>query len=374
MAPLLSATLIVRDEEANLGACLDSLAGFADEIVVIDTGSSDATVEIAEGRGARVSNRVWEDDFAAARNAALEEAAGAWVLYIDADERLQPIDFEAARARLREAPEAAFRIGLRPFAHATPFLEYRLWRASPEIRFRGVIHEQVVDAIHRTAKRDSRPISDWPELMIDHRGYEDDQARKNRRNLPLLRRRLEVDPESIFSLRHLARILLASDTPSEVEEGAGALETAVRLARDGVGPEADGCLAWSELVLYRQEQQLPVKELLVEGRHRWPENWQLVWLEGNAYLDAGEPEQAVASFRQLLAADRKGLATGGMAYDERIFGVFAQSSLGLAMFRMQRYGEAAAAYGAAAQLEPGNPEHEVKRSLAAARERAQETR
>jgi len=241
MAPLLSATLIARDEEENLGACLDSLAGFADEVVVVDTGSTDATVEIATERGARVFHQRWQDDFAAARNAALGEAAGAWILYIDADERLEPIDFEAARSSLREAPEAAFRVGLRPFAHATPFLEYRLWRASPEIRFRGVIHEQVVDAIHRAARRDSRPISDWPELMIDHCGYEEDQARKHRRNLPLLRRRLEgVDPESIFSLRHLARILLASGAPSEVEEGAAALEHAVRLVRDGVGPDADG--------------------------------------------------------------------------------------------------------------------------------------
>ncbi len=86
--PLVSACLIVRDEEAVLGRCLSSLAGFVDEIVVYDTGSIDATPEIARGLGARVIQGSWNNDFARARNDALAGCAGDWVLWIDADEEL----------------------------------------------------------------------------------------------------------------------------------------------------------------------------------------------------------------------------------------------------------------------------------------------
>ncbi|MDX6637207.1 MAG: hypothetical protein QOJ01_718 [Solirubrobacterales bacterium] len=356
--------MIVRDEEENIGACLDSVAGLADEIIVVDTGSSDASVAVARGHGARVIAREWGDDFAAARNVGLDAARGVWVLYIDADERLRPHNPEAARRRLEGANEAAFRIHLRPFAHSTPYLEYRLWRAHPAIRFRGVIHEQVVDDIHRVAARDGRAVSDWPELELDHLGYDGDQARKHVRNLPLLRRRLEADPAAIFSWRHLSQVLLATGDAGGAED---ALERAVDLARGEPQPSSDGSLAWGDLVRLRQERGGDVGELLGEGKARWPQNWQLVWIEGNVALDAGRLDEAIDCFRRLLAANTADLAEQGVSYDGRIFGVFAQSSLGLALFRAGRFAESAAAYAAAARLEPDNPEHEVKRTLAAAR-------
>ena len=87
-APLVSATLIVRNEERFLDGCLDSLQGFADEIILVDTGSTDATHAIAENRGIAVHSFPWSDDFSAARNHALGLAQGQWIFYIDADERL----------------------------------------------------------------------------------------------------------------------------------------------------------------------------------------------------------------------------------------------------------------------------------------------
>ena len=83
-----TAALIVRDEERFLAGCLASLAGRVDEIVVADTGSVDRTREIALEHGARLIEHRWADDFAAARNVALDAASGDWILYVDADERL----------------------------------------------------------------------------------------------------------------------------------------------------------------------------------------------------------------------------------------------------------------------------------------------
>jgi len=86
MTTTLTISLIVRNEEHSLGRCLDSVQGLADEIVVVDTGSTDGTREVAAGRGARVFDFPWCDDFAAARNETLRHATGRWVLWLDADE------------------------------------------------------------------------------------------------------------------------------------------------------------------------------------------------------------------------------------------------------------------------------------------------
>ena len=101
---MLTACLIVKDEERMLGACLESVRDAVDEIVVYDTGSSDRTVQVAREAGATVVEGEWQDSFAIARNAALAHAKGEWVLSIDADERLQA-DPDALRAQLAD-PES----------------------------------------------------------------------------------------------------------------------------------------------------------------------------------------------------------------------------------------------------------------------------
>ena len=85
---MLSLSMIVRDEEQKLGTCLESVKGFCDELVVVDTGSSDNTIAIAKEAGARVEAIEWPGDFTPARNKALEFVSGDWVLVLDADEQL----------------------------------------------------------------------------------------------------------------------------------------------------------------------------------------------------------------------------------------------------------------------------------------------
>ena len=89
-APAISLCMIVRDEEATLARCLEAAQPFVDEIVIVDTGSQDGTIEIAERFGARIIHEVWEDDFSAARNRSLEEARCEWILTLDADEVISP--------------------------------------------------------------------------------------------------------------------------------------------------------------------------------------------------------------------------------------------------------------------------------------------
>ena len=111
-----SLTMIVRDEENNLSHCLESVRGTFDEIVVVDTGSTDRTVEIARSFGAKVFEFEWVDSFAAARNEALSHATGDYAFWLDADDLVEPRELEKLRAllgRLRAGDHAAYVVALR---------------------------------------------------------------------------------------------------------------------------------------------------------------------------------------------------------------------------------------------------------------------
>jgi glycosyltransferase involved in cell wall biosynthesis len=359
---LLSAAMIVRDEERHLNACLTSLEGVVDEVTVVDTGSTDRSVEIALAHGARVRSTAWTGDFARARNLALEEARGRWILYIDADERLQPVRRESVEALLGAGDEIGFRLLLHPFPDWTAYREYRLWRNDPRIRFEGVIHEKVRPAILRAARDDDRRVGDC-DLRLEHRGYLGDQASKHRRNLPLLRAELAARPDTIFNWRHLGVALAALGEPTEAER---ALERAVTLARAAPRDDVHGSLAYAELVRLRHRRGDDVEGLLDEGLERWPENWLLVWIRARVEMAAGCYERAMIHLDRLRQADVDALAELGIAYDRRLFGVFAHAARGRCLLALDRPAEAAEAYAAAERCEPDTAEHAVKRQLAEA--------
>lgn len=168
---LLSAALIARDEEKFLGACLASLDGLVDEIVVVDTGSADRTRDIAEAGGARVYQRPWTDDFAAARNQALDLARGEWILYIDADERVRAGTADGVRAQLGQRAYLGHRVLLYPRPGHSAYWELRLFRNEPDLRFRGVIHENIWPAIEARQAAAGGAIGQTG-LVLDHEGYE----------------------------------------------------------------------------------------------------------------------------------------------------------------------------------------------------------
>ena len=166
----------------------------------------------------------------------MERARGEWILYIDADERLVGTDRATVESLLVDADVVAFRLLLRPRLNATPYREFRLWRNDPRIRFEGVIHEKVVPAIQRVAETDGRAIGN-ADLMLQHLGYEGDQTRKHLRNLPLLRRQLEIEPGNLFAWNHLARVLEAL---GEADEAEHALVRAIETARATEPTRPDG--------------------------------------------------------------------------------------------------------------------------------------
>lgn len=164
---LLTACIIARDAGDTIGPCLESLRRLADEIVLIDTGSTDATPGIAHRIGARVVSQPWQDDFSHHRNAALDLARGDWVLVIDADEALDlEVDAADTRARLQAGGLPRLLMVRHVSAYpggdeVTEFLP-RLFRRDAGFRYVHPIHEQL------TVSGEDAMLSN---LVLRHQGY-----------------------------------------------------------------------------------------------------------------------------------------------------------------------------------------------------------
>jgi tetratricopeptide (TPR) repeat protein len=181
----LSLCMIVKDEATQLPQALQSVAAYVDEMIVVDTGSTDSTIKVAEAAGAKVFSYDWSHDFAAARNAALSHATGDWIFVLDADENLTPVG-QTLLKRLR-AGESLGDFALTSVlminvlrhelgAEQSPYSAVsRLFRNRPDIRFTRPYHETVDDSVAVLLQQD--PIGQvvtLSDVVLEHTGYQAD--------------------------------------------------------------------------------------------------------------------------------------------------------------------------------------------------------
>jgi O-antigen biosynthesis protein len=206
-APRVSVCLIAKNEERFLGQCLRSVRALASQIVVVDTGSTDHTIDLAREGGAEVHSFEWCDDFSAARNAALAHATGDWVLIIDADEELMPEQAETISREIRAAGVMGYRLPIIDRGREQEGCSYvpRLFRNAPGLFFVGRIHEQAFSSIQvRCQQWGLKHFLGKTTLL--HHGYTGEvMASRNKieRNLRLLERAIEEmpgEPNLIMSL------------------------------------------------------------------------------------------------------------------------------------------------------------------------------
>jgi glycosyltransferase involved in cell wall biosynthesis/predicted Zn-dependent protease len=198
LKPTLSVCLIVKNEERFIRQCLASVKDFADQIVVVDTGSTDRTVAIAREFGAEIHDFKWCDDFSAARNAALHYVTGEWVLSFDADEEL-PVENRPTFLRLLEDESViSWRLPLFDVGRENEGCNYvpRLFRNAPGLHFVGRVHEQVFYSIE--ARRVEWGLENrLGDAALRHHGYTKELIKergKVERNLRLLERAVEELP------------------------------------------------------------------------------------------------------------------------------------------------------------------------------------
>jgi glycosyltransferase involved in cell wall biosynthesis len=361
--PLLSAALIVRDEERFLEACLRSLLGRADEIVVADTGSTDRSREIAGDLGARVFSFPWADDFAAARNATVDAARGHWVLYIDADERIVEFDRDDVE-RLLAAPDyACYTVLFRPQSGFTRYREHRVFRNRPELRFRGVIHESLIPALDELVAREGLSIG-ASSIAVEHDGYDGDIRHKHPRNLPLLQRRLAQEPAHVYSWAHLGATLLGL---GDAEGAERAWRHGLDVVRSRASTTAADDLPYLHLANFLLDRKRDAGALLEEACRRFPDNYAILWLRARTLVEAARYDEAMPLFARLAAIDPDALGDGPIAFDRSIFGANAHAALGLCAFRLGRYDQSAAYYARAEALAPGDVGIRARHALARGR-------
>lgn len=365
MRSTIGAALIVRNEERFIEGCLRSIADAVDDIVVVDTGSSDRTVEIAASFGVRLFHFVWRDDFAAARNHALDAVRADWVLYIDADERLSL----PPGGRLTDglAPDAvAARLQFHPRLRTTPYREVRLFRHDPRIRFAGAIHETVMPALEALRDAGQGRFVDSA-ATITHLGYEGDLAAKHRRNLPMLRAAVSRAPQRLYYWNHLAETL---EAVGEIEEALDAtargLDVGRNRAQDRGTRMMTAQLALTRARLLRAADD-DAEPAITEGLAVWPSHWGLLFMRARILLDRGRNEAALALVDGWRHRDRTTLWDPEIAFDERMLGAQSHELAGIALLRLGRRVEAAAAFALAATEEPDEPSYRIKAAALAPR-------
>lgn len=334
----ISLCVIARNEEKNLPECLEPVCALVDEVIVVDTGSTDATPQVANAAGARVVLDPWTDSFSRARNTALEHATGDWIFWLDADDRVDEVNLKKLAvlfARLGD-DNACFLMqcisGSAPdeMPADTAVAHVRLFRRHPAIRWRYRVHEQILHAVRALggAVRNS-------DVVIQHVGYKDAGIRQRKldRNLRLLLQDLQEHPKDPYVLFNLGWTSLQLD---RFDEAITLLRESLAYAPPGMSivPKLYSLLANAYTQSRCPKEAL---EICTEGRRRFPEDLELLFWEGGLRMQAEDFKEAEECFHAILRAPKTipftGLDTGVRTYKTR-------HNLAVLYRRQRRFSEA----------------------------------
>lgn len=194
--------MIVKNEEKNIKRCLDSIESIADEIIIVDTGSNDETLNICSNYNAKVINHKWNNDFSEARNVSLEYATKDYILFLDADEEISKEDLEKLKALLssKKLAEGYF-FRLTNIIHGIEVGEYvvfRFFKNKRKYRFRGKVHEQIANCIQ---KHNKDKCIEHIDIKIYHYGYDPNKVNiesKYKRNMGILNTYTEEEKDAYY--------------------------------------------------------------------------------------------------------------------------------------------------------------------------------
>ncbi len=354
--PSLTVCLIVQNEEQYLGTCLASVRPLADQIVVVDTGSTDLTTEIAAQFGAEVYSFPWNDDFSAARNAALEHATGDWILILDADEELLPADRDVLKQELLAREVMAYRLPIldKGKAEEGPAYAPRLFRNAPGLFFTGRVQEQIFSRLEARRKEWGLEHRLSAVTLLHHgAGAELSRARRRHaRNLRLLECAVEESPNDPNLLMHYGLELAHA---GQADEGLQQCREAVRvmsmLPPSRLAPELRETLLtrFSMQLLAAREFAGVVKLLQMPLAKAGGLTASMHFAVGVALMELGQFGPAARQMRQCLAK-RQRPVVGPVHPDIRRAGP--HHRLALCLQRLRRPAHAAQAFEAALAEEP----------------------
>lgn len=350
--PSLSLCMIVKNEADNLPACLDSLDGLPTEIIIVDTGSTDDTVAVAQWYGARVYHFPWIDDFAAARNESLRYATGEWIMWFDADFRLVPGHADRIRAALASGQADAFLVNVRslPAEGVAGQSEWTLlallFRNRPGVRFEGAVHEQVLPSLLALGMVPART-----DIAVDHIGYAD-RARlrqKAERNLELIQAELARDPENPLQRFQLAQTYGALGRYPEAIAESRKLLSGTRLPV-GLRFPVFCYIVQAHLLMKDYHTAL---EVLEQGEKLFPGRRYLAGLAAQAHRGLKQWNEAIAALE--VALSRPAPPADLLGIEEELGDGILEAMLGDCYLDAGRPAEAVTHYQAALHLDWETP-------------------
>jgi tetratricopeptide (TPR) repeat protein len=302
----LSLCMIVRDEQEMLPRCLRAVADAVDEIVIVDTGSSDATIEVARSFGARVVEHEWTGSFAEARNVSFAAARGDWLMYLDADEVLVREDATLLRSLRGRTWREAFYLsqtnytGALEGGTAVTHDALRVFRNRPEYRFEGRLHEQIA---HRLPGYLPERL-EATDVRVEHYGYLGivrDGREKAQRNIGLLRLQQAEGQSTAFLHYNLGcEYAAAGDAAAalrELERSWELLEAHADRDSHRFEPALVGRLAKALRACGRPHEALARAG---DGLERFPTFTDLVLEQARAALALGQRERAGALYERCI--------------------------------------------------------------------------
>ena len=347
----LSLCMIVKNEGQNLPRCLASVKPFVDEMIVVDTGSQDDTPEIAVQYGAKVKTFKWIDDFAAARNYALSQVSGEWVLVLDADEELV-VGAEDFRERLNLQGESLayslIRTEVDEEQGMAPLHTIRLFRNIPEFKYVNRFHEQLN---YQNQPIPEHLVEDLESLRILHYGCAEPQLlQKNlNRNIPLLETIRQEEGLSLMLLYCLAGMY--NDTGQTEKAQDCYVEAFDRLLPNlmqGNPPEEFSfvpSLLFSLAAQTLQQKDYETARLLCQRGLEWcPDYPPLNYIAGHTLIDLGFPLGAIAYFQKCVQLGQQGSYYKGEPFELSFTTTEPACGLGVAYIKLHCLPEARASF------------------------------
>jgi glycosyltransferase involved in cell wall biosynthesis len=314
----ISLCMIVKNEERFLEACLESIKDVVDEINIIDTGSTDRTIEIAQKYGAKIDYREWRNDFSWARNEALSMATRRWTLVLDGDEELERESVEMLRSlRTTPAGTAAVYINIVNLVDDSAgagTMSHRLIRifpTSPDFRYNGVIHE----ALTRPGGAEFAAV--LSPITILHKGYTVEllaAREKDARNRPLLERAYKENGDDLFSMFNFGNSEICC---GNTEHGIEILE---RMLATPIAPKLYFPIAYLMLAQSYCEklgQLEKALEVIEEGERKFSGDAGIVFTKAQVLMKMNRMDDAREAFDKALGM-REAMALQVMT-DEEIF-------------------------------------------------------
>lgn len=308
--PKITLCMIARDEEQFLGECLQHARGAFDEFVLVDTGSKDRTVEIAESFGAKVLHRAWDDDFSAPRNLGLQSATGDWILVLDADE----IVHNGGCERIRELVQNPFALGYHlRFTNnygngkTIGVMMVRLFRNLSGIAYENIIHEQVTPSLQRIGGEMGLGLLS-SEIEVEHHGYTEQvmtSRSKNERNERLFLKQAEQFPDDIYGHYKYGDFLRR--VPGRTDDAKHLLDRCLELILDSEPglprslPYAGEVAALCALEAERVGESQRARQVVDVALRRFVPTPNLHYLAASLAIVDGDSETAIHHYRRCMA-------------------------------------------------------------------------